>query len=220
MLLGVVLQSGDHPQVLFLLDDVSTRYLDQSQIEGLLSALLFQSPTCSFKLTSEAQTIELGLKSPGKIHFARIGRDLGVFDLGAEVYKKIKKRGKGNGRYFVEKILAQRAQYFAGHPTAKPSLLLGDVSLETIAREIGNSRSNSAKRKGVYRGLSALARMCVGDIGDVISLYEQIVGKAAGKNLPVAQQIQSECFQDFCARRLYDLKSTWRRFEGFCEIFC
>ena len=192
-------------QVLFLLDDVSTRYLGQSAIGELLSALLFQNPTCAFKLTSEAQTIELGLKSPGKIHPARIGRDLTVFDLGAEVYEKIKKQGKRNGRDFVEKILQQRAQYFASHPSTAPNVFLGDVALETIATEIGSSRRNSAKRKGVYRGITALARMCVGDIGDVISLYEQILRKAAGQRAPIAQDIQSECFQDFCARRLYDL---------------
>ena len=191
--------------VLFLLDDVSTRYVDQAAIEELLSALLFQNPTCAFKLTSEAQTIELGLKSPGTIHPARIGRDLGVFDLGAEVYAKVKMQGKGNGKHFVEQILQQRAQHFAGHPGVAPSTLLGDVPLETIAREIGESRGNSATRKSVYRGITALARMCVGDIGDVISLYEQILKKAEGHATPISNEIQSECFQDFCARRLYDL---------------
>lgn len=191
--------------VLFLLDDVSTRYLGQGAIEELLSALLFQSPTCAFKLTSEAQTIELGLKSPGKLHPARIGRDLGVFDLGAEVYEKIKAQGKGNGKDFVEKILQQRATHFASHPSATPSVLLGDVALQSIATEIGNSRSNSPKRKKVYRGITALARVCVGDIGDVISLYEQILRMAAGQRAPIGREIQSECFQDFCARRLYDL---------------
>ena len=192
-------------QVLFLLDDVSTRYLDQEAIEELLSALLFQSPTCAFKLTSEAQTIELGLKSPGKHHPARIGRDLVVFDLGAEVYEKIKAQGKRNGKDFVEEILQHRAAHFASHPTATPSVLLGDVALQSIATEIGKSRSNSPKRKRVYRGITALARVCVGDIGDVISLYEQILRKAAGQRAPISQEIQSECFQDFCARRLYDL---------------
>ena len=71
--------------------------------------------------------------------------------------------------------------------------------------EIGQSERNSARRKTVYRGITALARMCVGDIGDVISLYEQILRNANASALPVAPRIQSECFQDFCARRLYDL---------------
>ncbi|MDE2925979.1 MAG: hypothetical protein OXT71_06230 [Acidobacteriota bacterium] len=192
-------------QVLFLLDDVSTRYLNQPRIEQLLSALLFQSPSCAFKLTSEAQTIELGLKSPGEIHPARVGRDLNVFDLGAEVYGKIKRHGRGNGRDFVERILSQRANYFAAHPVQKPTVLLGDVPLETIAAEIGASTSSSRERKKIYRGITALARMCVGDIGDVISLYEQILKKASGQMAPIKPEIQSDCFQDFSARRLYDL---------------
>lgn len=192
-------------QVLFLLDDVSTRYLKQPRIRTLLSALLFQSPSCAFKLTSEVQTIELGLKSPGERHPIRVGRDLSVFDLGAKVYQKIKKKGKGNGRYFVEEILSQRANYFTAHPETTPSELLGDVQLKTIATEIGTSPKDSSRRKEIYRGITALAHVCVGDIGDVISLYEQILKSGAGQPFPIESKIQSECFQDFCARRLYDL---------------
>ena len=196
-------------RVLFLLDDVSTRYLNQSRIEVLLSALLFQDATCAFKLTSEMQTLVLGLKSPGKNHPVRIGRDLGVFDLGADVYEKIKSPGSNNGKHFVERILKQRVDHFASHPLVTPSVLLGDAGLETLAREIGQSAPGSKgrterQRKAIYRGITALARMCVGDIGDVISLYEQIL-KSARDKFPVPPRIQSECFQDFCARRLYDL---------------
>lgn len=36
-------------QVLFLLDDVSTRYLRSDQIEVILRALIFQNPECAFK---------------------------------------------------------------------------------------------------------------------------------------------------------------------------
>ena len=194
-------------QILFLLDDVSTRYLDQPEIEELMSALLFQSPSCAFKVTSEAQTIELGLKSPGRVHSARVGRDLAVFDLGARVYEKIKTPGKGNGRDFVEKILKQRAQYFTPHPVGTtPTHILGDVPLETIAAEIGESSKGFGQRKSIYRGITALAHMCVGDIGDVISLYEQILKRGGERGpFPIPSDIQSECFQDFCARRLYDL---------------
>ncbi|MCY3792691.1 MAG: hypothetical protein OXH63_28240, partial [Gemmatimonadetes bacterium] len=197
-------------RVLFLLDDVSTRYLKHSRIEEILSTLLFQDATCAFKLTSERQTLALGLKSPGRNHPVRVGRDLSVFDLGAEVYEKIKKPGKANGRHFVERILSQRAECFAGHPQVAPSVLLGDVELEQLAAEIGQSesdarRSREKQRKGIYHGITALARVCVGDIGDVVSLYEQILKNAGERGYPVAREIQSECFQDFCARRLYDL---------------
>ena len=205
--------------VLFLLDDVSTRYLKQQRIDELLSALLFQSPVCAFKLTSEVQTIELGLKSPGELHPARVGRDLNVFDLGAEVYEKIKKTGRGNGADFVADILRQRKRYFPAHPSAAPAQILGDIPLETIALEIGKTGNSSKKRKRVYRGITALARVCVGDIGDVIGLYEQILKRGAGRELPVAAELQSDCFQDFCARRLYDLNRRGGYLKDIAKSF-
>ena len=55
--------------------------------------------------------------------------------------------------------------------------------------------------------------MCVGDIGDVISLYEQIIRKGSDDSFPIVPQIQSDCFQEFCARRLYDLN----RRSGFLK---
>ncbi len=204
-------------QILFLLDDVSTRNLEDKRIEELLSALLFQHPSCAFKLTSEAQTIELRLKSPAELHPARVGRDLTVFDLGAKVYEKIKKNGKGNGKDFVEAILQQRAEHFAGHQTATPRELLGDVPLEKIAYEIGSSATTSGIRRKVYRGLTALSRMCVGDIGDVISLYEQII--SVRQNGPIPAALQSECFQDFCALRLYDLNRRDSRLRDVAKSF-
>lgn len=188
-------------QVLFLLDDVSTRYLQSEKISQLLSALLFQSPICAFKITSEIQTMELELTTPGSNLRAREGRDLAVFDLGSEVYDRIKGR---QGKQFVEQILAQRAAHFSAHPPVKPSQLLGDINLEEIAREITQTSSTSARRKEVYRGITALAHVCVGDIGDVISLYERII-KASDGVYPIPARTQSDCFQDHCSHRLYDL---------------
>ena len=192
-------------QVLFLLDDVSTRYLEDERIQELLSALLFQDPVCSFKLTSEVQTMYSYMKSPGEIHLARIDRDVKVFDLGARVYEKIKMSAKGKNLQFVAEILKQRAERFSGHPEQTPDVLLGNVPLEAIAREIATTGRESGVRKRVYRGIAALAGMCVGDIGDVISLYEQILHSWSGSRTPIPAHTQSECFQDFCARRLYDL---------------
>jgi hypothetical protein len=187
--------------VLFLLDDVSTRYLKGGPIRQLLSALLFQHPGCAFKITSEVQTMELELKTPGENLPAREGRDYSVFDLGSEVYDKIKGQ---QGKDFVQQILSQRAAHFSAHPQATPSQVLGDVNLETIATEIAESSSTSSKRKKVYRGITAVAHVCVGDIGDVISLYERII-KAGNGRFPVPPQVQTDCFQDHCSHRLYDL---------------
>lgn len=195
--------------VLFLLDDVSSRYLEIERVEELLSALLFQAPNCAFKCTSEWQTIELGLRSPGRIHPSRIDRDLAVFDLGADVFEKINGTGKDKGTDFVEQILRQRARYHAAHPKVGPRGLLGDVSLEQVAREIATSSTTSRERKQAYRGLSCLTNVCVGDIGDVIKLYEEILKQAASEKkamtVPIPAAVQADCFQTLSSRRIYDL---------------
>lgn len=202
-------------QVLYLLDDVSTRYLQEPRIRQLLSTLIFQHPNCAFKMTSEIQTMELGLTTPGENLLARVGRDLSVFDLGSEVYRRIKSR---QGKEFVEEILSRRAGQFAGHPSIRPSNVLGDCNLQTIAIEIASSKDTSRKRKQVYRGINALAQVCVGDIGDVISLYERILRTANGK-YPVPANVQSECFQDHCSHRLYDLNRRGPELKDVAKSF-
>jgi len=190
--------------VLFLLDDVSTRYLKGDKIAELFSVLLFQNDACAFKLTSEAQTLAF-LKSPGQVEPAREGRDLSVFDLGAEVYGKIIGRQKGEGKDFVAKILDRRSRYYPNHPNLSPDKILGDLPLAKIAENIVSTSRTSRKNKEIYHGMTALARVCVGDIGDVISLYETMLKKDDGPKWPIRSATQSECFQDFCSRRLYDL---------------
>ena len=203
-------------QVLFLLDDVSTRYLKEPKIRQLLSALIFQHPACAFKMSSEIQTMELGLRTPGENHIAREGRDLSVFDLGSEVYKRIK---SPKGKYFVEEILSKRALQFRGHPNLTPSKMLGDCTLEKIAREIASSSQTSKRRKQVYRGLTALAHVCVGDLGDVISLYERILGSRSSGGYPVKDSLQSDCFQDHCSHRLYDLNRRGSELKDVAKSF-
>ena len=188
-------------QILFLLDDVSTRYLDADRIEELLSALLFQHAHCAFKLTSQAQTIFLSLKSPGHVHPAAAGRDFTTFDLGAEVQTRLKDR---TGKTFVTKILDARARLFPGHPGQSSADVLGDVDLESIARTIAETQTRSRERKRLYHGLRALAGVCVGDIGAVIQIYQEIL-TSSRTSLPVPPERQHEVFQDFCARHLYSL---------------
>jgi len=205
-------------RVFFLLDDVSTRYLREQMIERLFSALLFQNPSCAFKLTTEAQTLEMALYSPGLVERARVGRDYDVFDMGAEVYEKTKGK-KEAGKLFIEQILEQRARYYPNHPKATPRDILGDCTLEDIARKIASTSANSRERKAAYHGISALSAVCVGDIGDVISLYELILRKATGQHYPIKAEIQSECYQSFCSRRLYDLNRRESDLKDFALTF-
>ena len=206
--------------VLYLLDDISTRYFEIDKIEGLLSALLFQSPSCAFKFTSEWQTIELGLKSPGREHPIREGRDITLFDLGAHVHSDINSPGN-KGKTFVSDILQKRAELNPSYSfSASPKDVLGDVSLEQIAREITVSKKTSRKRREVYRGLSCLANVCVGDIGDVIKLYEEMLGRVPdGSSLLISDDIQSKCFLELNSRRLYDLNRRKGYFKDHALAF-
>jgi hypothetical protein len=190
--------------VFFLLDDVSTRYLEIDRVGEILSALLFQSPICAFKFTSEWQTVELGLQSPGREHPIREGRDTLIFDLGADVFRTITAQGN-KGKDFVSLILQQRAKLHSSHPRINPKDVLGDVNLETIAREIGAASETSEQKKKLYRGLTCLTNVCVGDIGDIIKLYEDIIKTPSSTPYPISAEVQSLCFRDLSSRRLFDL---------------
>jgi len=205
-------------RVFFLLDDVSTRYLREKMIETLFSALLFQNPVCAFKVTTEAQTLEIALPSLGLVERAREGRDYDIFDLGADVYKKTKELKRGR-KLFIEQVLEQRARYYPNHPNASPREILGDCTLEDIARKIASTSATSKERKAVYQGISALSAVCVGDIGDVINLYELILKKAVKQSYPVAAEIQSGCYLDFCGLRLYDLNRRETDLKNFALTF-
>ena len=212
--------------IFFLLDDVSTRYINEKQIQELLSKLLFQRPECAFKLTTEAQTLETILRSPGEIEKARLGRDYDVFDLGAEVYQKVKIGRSRGGTAFIESILSRRAKYYPNHPQATSSMVLGDAPLSLIAERIVSSsegsklkKESSRVKKAVYHGITALAGVCVGDIGDVISIYELILRKSSGSKLPIAAVIQSGCYQDFCSRRLFDLNRRENKLKDVALSF-
>lgn len=195
--------------VFYLFDDVSTRYLELDKISSLLSSLLFQNPICAFKFTSEWQTIELGLKSPGREHLVREDRDITVFDLGADVLRTISAKGN-EGKEFVSSILEQRAEQQVTRLRHKrPIDILGDVSLEQIAREISSSSETSPRKpqkKHFYRGLTCLTNVCVGDIGDIIKLYGEMLRRnSIGGSTEIRREIQSECFRLLGSRRLYEL---------------
>jgi len=203
--------------VFFLLDDVSTRFLNDQNIIKLVSSLLFQNEFCGFKFTTEAQTLEMVIRSPGNIESARIGRDYTIFDLGEQVNEKIHSNKK-EGIAFVERILFKRAQFHAGHPrNIKPSELLGDATLHSIAEEIAK-QGKASEKKGLYHGITCIAGVCVGDIGDIITLYEMILKRRNGK-MPVSPNDQNECYLELCNSRLYDINRRDSRLFDFAQSF-
>lgn len=203
--------------IFFLLDDVSTRFLNDQNIIRLVSSLLFQNEFCSFKFTTEAQTLEMVINSPGNIEQARAGRDYNIFDLGHQVNEKVHS-GKREGIAFVEKILFKRANFHASHPkNITPSQVLGDTSLQSIAENIAKPGKASDK-KGLYHGITALAGVCVGDIGDIITLYEMILKKRHNE-MPVSAVNQNECYLELCNSRLFDIDRRESRLFDFAESF-
>lgn len=208
----------DGSKILFLLDDVSTRHLEETSIAELLGSLLFSDDHCAFKLTTEGQTLELALKSPGLIERARADRDYEPFDLAARVNEKLKHPREG--KRFLAKILKLRADEFTRHPRAEPEALLGDTSLEDIARHIVATGRNAGERKTTYWGLSALTAVCVGDIGDVLNIYDSMLRKAgAGSVGQIPPAIQNEAFQEYGSRRLYHLNRRKGELKDYAMSF-
>ena len=205
--------------VLFLLDDVSTRHLKEGSIANLLGTLLFSDERCAFKLTTEAQTLELGLRSPGLIERARAGRDYEPFDLAARVNERLKHPGEG--KKFLAEILKLRATQFDQHPASEPVALLGDTSLESVARHIAATGRTARQRKKTYWGLSVLTAMCVGDIGDVLNIYDSILRKIGNNvsSLPIPAEAQNEAFQEYSSRRLYHLNRRKGELKDYAISF-
>ncbi|SFA50185.1 Protein kinase domain-containing protein [Pedobacter suwonensis] len=203
----------------FLLDDVSTRFLNDQNIISLVSSLLFQSETCAFKFTTEAQTLEMVINSPGNIEQARVGRDYQIFDLGEQVNNKIHKN-KNEGISFVEKILFKRSIYHSNHPkNISPSELLGNQTLQTIAVSIAKEGKSSSK-KTIYHGITAIAGVCVGDIGDIITLYEKILKNwKTNTLLPINSKAQNEAYLELCNSRIFDINRRSTKLFDFAESF-
>lgn len=208
--LATTIQSSNHlfagKYVLFLLDDVSTRYLDHEMVRELISRLLFQHPSCAFRITTEAQALHRLLLSPGGSAPADPNRDYEEFDLGNEVYRLLQEGSTKQRMGFVSEILRRRGRLFHDDPyTRDPEELLGDVSLQEIAAEIANSSATSRERKRVYRGLRAVQAVCVGDLGDIVKLYEKILQRANPNERTVPAEKQSDCFLEHSAGLMHFL---------------
>ena len=205
--------------ILFLLDDVSTRHLEEESIADLLGTLLFSDERCAFKLTTEGQTLELALKSPGLIERARADRDYEPFDLAARVNERLKHPRKG--KKFLADILKLRAEQFDRHPDLKPAAVLGDTPLESVARHVAATDKTAGERKKTYWGLSVLTAVCVGDIGDVLNIYDSILRKSTNSPsaFPIPAEVQNEAFQEYSSRRLYHLNRRKGELKDYAISF-
>ena len=195
-------------KIFFLLDDASTRHLDADKINTLLQNLLFMQQDCAFKITTELQSI-IQFNSAGNVDPASESRDYQIFDLGSKVFEKTSDPNKG--KKFIKNILMKRKQLCKTHPPETPEYILGDCTLASIAENIVKSKVNPQAGKEMYHGISALTALCVGDIGDVIFLYDSIV-KNSENSFPASRKTQTECFQQLCSRRIYHLST--RRSEN------
>lgn len=206
--------------IYFLLDDVSTRYLSDRNILNLVSELLFQDENCAFKFTTEAQTLEMVINVPGNNKQAKIGRDYTVFDLGSEV-NRIIHDNHHEGKDFIDKILTKRAKYYPLHPSVETypiKYILGDKLLVDIAKHI-IKEAKASDKKDIYTGLSALTAVCVGDLGDVITLYELMLKRNTKQLYPIPADIQNKCFLELSNSRLYDLNRKNSEFLDFVTAF-
>lgn len=206
--------------VLFLLDDVSTRYLHHDTVREVISQLLFQHPSCAFRITTEAQALHRVLLSPGGTEAANPTRDYEEFDLGNEVYRLLKEGSTRDSIEFVSEILRRRGRQFQDELYRRePIKLLGDISLEQIANEIAASSASSPARKRVYRGLRALQAVCVGDLGDVVKLYEKILRRAKLSEGVVSDEDQCDCFLEHSASLMHFLNRRDEHKKGLALAF-
>ncbi|HKO19127.1 MAG TPA: hypothetical protein VJU82_09605 [Acidobacteriaceae bacterium] len=206
--------------VLFLLDDVSTRYLHREMVREVISRLLFQHPNCAFRITTEAQALHRVLLSPGGNAPADPLRDYEEFNLGNEVYRLLREGSLQDRMDFVSEILRRRGKQFPDPIYRRePVEVLGDVTLVQLAREIAASSATSADRKKVYRGLRALQAVCVGDLGDVVKLYDRILQRANANTLPVPAEKQTDSFLEHSAGLIHFLNRRDQHKKNLAQAF-
>jgi len=192
-----LLQVWSMKRVLFILDDLTRRFVDDRTIEDLLTTLSMSSPLFSFKVSTESQT--LLPRTTGGLQ-AQEGRDYRTFDLGAEVFRELLARGPA----FLERVLLQRIQAVDTPGLRTPRELLGDGrGLQELAKDI------IAGKDIVYFGLDALAALCVGDLSDVIQLYQRMAMSAEPWDaLPLKASVQHDIILDVSAQKMRSLGVT------------
>lgn len=190
--------------VLFLLDDVSKRFVNSDDLEDLLTQFCLKHESFGFKISTETQT-QLLLSPSGQP--ALEGRDYQVFNLGDEVLGLL--RGS-RGDEFLEQILSRRQFAVSSAMELGPRELLGNLTLVDIAKKIRGAGGANAT---TYSGLRALAAICVGDIGDVVQIYQRMLQGSDGRTQISAQRQHEVLLAESSSRLLslvpLDLAGSW-----------
>ncbi len=180
-------------QLLFLLDDVSTRAMPLEDVEELLSQFSVSSTHFGFKVSTENQTIALTTQGG---ETARRFRDYDYFDLGIQVLRRC---AEGSG--FIEKVLAARSRYTAGVHYQSPRSVLGEQNLTDLAHAIRDEPPGTK----IYWGIDAISAMCVGDVGDILQLYSALLERGQEKGFPVSRTDQHDEAVRMAEERLVSL---------------
>ena len=69
--------------------------------------------------------------------------------------------------------------------------------------------------------MTALAGVCVGDIGDIINLYDLIIREYdySKNTVPIPIELQNECFQNLCSARLHEVNSRGSDYKDYALSF-
>ena len=128
-----MLDIWSNKHVLYLLDDLSTRYLKQSNVDEVLSQLNYQAKSFSFKISTETPSLHL-TTAGGKE--SQIFRDYKDFDLGSEVIRRL----KDSGVDFIENVIKKRLLLAYGLDNVSPKKLLGSQRYIDVARSLSRNR--------------------------------------------------------------------------------
>lgn len=185
----------NNKHVIFLLDDLSARYLKQDNVDEVLSQLNFQSERFSFKISTETPTLRL---RTGAGEISRLDRDYEEFDLGNEVIQVL----KNSKPSFMENVLKKRFNLIDEYKYISPTKLLGSQNYIDIAKSLADKK---LKSRGSYWGIKALGSLSTGDIGDSILMFHHMLEKIdTGKN-SIPSKTQDAVIFDFAERKLRSL---------------
>jgi len=182
--------------VIYLLDDLSVRYLTQDNIDELLSQLCHQAERFSFNISTETPTLTLRTGA-GKV--SRLDRDYEEFDLGNEVMHQLKRSGTS----FLENVLKKRLELTEQYKGLSPTELLGTQSYTEIAKNLAGS--NRGKKRGSYWGIDALGALSTGDIGDSILMFNKMLEKMDLAEGKISKDIQDSVIFNYSERKLRKL---------------